>query len=715
MKQWLVSSASVLAALSASAFAQETADEDMIIVTGSQVVLGGTYDGDQVSRGARAGLLGNLDYMEQPFSSIGYTEDLLRQQQAISVGDAVRNDPTVRLAKGFGNFQEVFIIRGFPVYSDDMTYNGVYGILPRQFVAAELIERVEVFRGANAFLNGAAPGGSASGGLVNIVPKRAGEEPVTRLTAGLVGQGHLSLAADAGRRFGTDDEFGIRINAVKRDGETAIEGQERDLTVLSLGTDYRGERVRFTFDMGYQDHRIDRPRPQVTPLGDVPEVPGTDANYGQPWTYTDEQQLFGAFRGEVDLTTAVTAWLAVGGRTGEEQNVLANPNATAEGLTTAYRFDNTREDNVVSADTGISWTVATGSIDHRFVASASVIDLESKNAYALSDFINTIPGNLYEINSAAIPANDFFTGGELDNPLTTEETTNTSYALADTLSFIDGRLQATLGLRFQDIETTSFDYNTGAELSSYSADAVTPTVGVVYRATDGISVFGNYAENLRPGAIAPATSGGTPISNAGEILDPFRGEQLEAGVKFDQGSYGGTVSVFTLNQPQSIVDDGVFTDGGEVRVSGLEAVAYGEPVTDLQLIGGFTWLDAELETTDGGLNEGNRPIGVPEFQANLSAQYAVASVPGLSLDSRIMYTGEQYTNTANSVAIDSWTRLDIGAAYSWTVSENELTLRARAENVLNKNYWSSTGGFPGANYLVQGDPRTYLISLSVGL
>lgn len=67
------------------------------------------------------------------------------------------------------------MVRGFPVYSDDMSYNGLYGLLPRQYVAAEFLERVEVFRGANSFINGAAPGGIGIGGAFNLVPKRAGE------------------------------------------------------------------------------------------------------------------------------------------------------------------------------------------------------------------------------------------------------------------------------------------------------------------------------------------------------------------------------------------------------------------------------------------------------------------------------------------------------------------------------------------------------------
>ncbi|MEI4883995.1 Plug domain-containing protein, partial [Klebsiella pneumoniae] len=92
------------------------------------------------------------DEMDTPFSSTNYTADLIANQQAISVADVLQNDPAVRVARGFGNFQELYIIRGFPAYSDDMTYNGIYGILPREFVASEFLERVELLRGASAFL-----------------------------------------------------------------------------------------------------------------------------------------------------------------------------------------------------------------------------------------------------------------------------------------------------------------------------------------------------------------------------------------------------------------------------------------------------------------------------------------------------------------------------------------------------------------------------------
>src|SRR5690554_1538680 len=227
----------------------QTAQVERIQVNGSQVKLNDEYAGGQVARGGRAGILGNVDFMDSPFTAINFTEELIRGQQAKSVADVMQNDPVVRVAKGFGNFQEVYMLRGLPVYSDDMTYNGLYGILPRQYVAAELLQRVEVFRGANSFLNGAAPGGSGIGGSVNVVPKRADEQPLTRLSTGFEDEGHWYGAADIGRRFGDEEQStGLRMNLVQRGGETAIERQHRDLSVASFGIDYDSEQWRLSAD-----------------------------------------------------------------------------------------------------------------------------------------------------------------------------------------------------------------------------------------------------------------------------------------------------------------------------------------------------------------------------------------------------------------------------------------------------------------------------------
>ena len=686
----------------------EATNVDDVVVTGSQVTLTSPYAGGQVARGGRVGLFGNLGVMETPFASTSYTSELVRDQQARSVGDVLQNDPAVRVSKGFGNFQELYVIRGFPVYSDDMTYNGLYGILPRQFVAAEFLERIEVFHGATAFLNGAAPGGSGVGGAFNLTPKRAPDAPLNRLTAGLEGESELYLAADLARRFGPADDYGVRLNLVRRDGEAGIEAQNRELTAIGLGVDRRGERARFSADIGWQDHRIDAPRPTVTPVGAVPAPPAADSNFAQPWTFTDERQLFGVARGEFDLSDTVSAWAAFGGRNGEEANVLANPTAQPDGTLSAYRFDNTREDTVWSGDVGVRAELTTGSIGHRLVASASQVQSKSANAYAFSDFAS----DLYNPVVVTPPAADFFVGGDLSDPHVTERVDNSSVAVADMMSFIDGRLLATVGVRHQWIETRTYVYATGAPDVTTEGEATTPVFALVYKPTGTISLYANYAEALLPGQIAPSVSGGAPVSNVGEAFAPFLGEQAEVGLKYDLGRFGGSVSLFRSNLQSSYVDGGVFFADGEQENTGLEIAFFGEPRDGLRVLGGWTWLDAEVTRSAGGALDGNRPIGTPELQGNVNVEWDVPQAPGLTLEGRMVYTGGQAVDATNAVELDSWTRFDAGVRYETEAMGRPVALRARIENLADEDQWVAVGGYPGANYLTLGVPRTLRLSVS---
>ncbi|EKO3414161.1 TonB-dependent siderophore receptor [Vibrio fluvialis] len=691
--------------------AEETATQsseakEVITIVGSQVDLGGDYQGGQVARSGRAGILGNQDFMDTPFSSSNYTSKLIEDQQAKSVGDVLKNDPTVRQAVGYGNFQELYMIRGFPVYSDDMTLNGVYGILPRQYVAAEMLERVEVFRGANSFVNGAAPGGSAIGGSINLVPKRAGSEPLTRVTLGTQSGGQAYGAMDVARRFGDNQENGVRVNVVARNGDDAVDDQETQLGVLSLGFDHQGENFRMSADLGYQDHHIDAPRPSVTPGSAIPSLPSSEANYAQDWTYTDEKQLFGVVRGEYDFSSQTTGWIAGGMRRGKEHNLLANPTADADGNLTAYLFENVREDTVMSGDTGVRHEFSTGSVGHTVVVSGSVYQSRSKNAYVMSS--STDVGSLYDYDSLDQFAGLYY-GGSLSDPKETERVTYSSAALADTLSLFDDQVKVMLGARLQRVETRSFDYSTGEKTGDYSKTALTPSVGVVYQPTLDISLYANYSEALLPGETAPADSS----NPTGEVLKPNRSEQYEVGAKYDNGSYGAVVSLFQISKPSYMYDsNNYYTDNGEQRNRGIELSAFGEPIESVKVLGGVTLIDAEIVKNADATTEGKQAIGVPKVQANVNIEWATPFVEGLTLEGRTLYTGSQYASADNSLELPSWTRFDLGARYGMKLGDNALTLRARVDNVTDKSYWASAGGYPGSNYLVQGAPRTFVLSAS---
>ncbi len=55
----------------------------------------------------------------------------------------------------------------------------------------------------------------------------------------------------------------------------------------------------------------------------------------------------------------------------------------------------------------------------------------------------------------------------------------------------------------------------------------------------------------------------------------------------------------------------------------------------------------------------------------------------------------------------------MGARYLTQIADRDVTLRARLDNVTDKNYWASAGGASGAGYLVLGAPRTVVVSASV--
>lgn len=160
-----------------------------------------------------------------PFSVTAYTAKTIENQQSGTVGAVLRNDPSIRFSTGEGHAYENFMIRGYALDSTELALGGLYGLAPDGHVPTEFLERVEVLKGPGALLNGMAPNGGV-GGVVNLVPKRAGEAPLTRLTSSYVSDGYVAEHVDIGRRF-ADGRFGVRFNGVYGSGDTGVNEQSR--------------------------------------------------------------------------------------------------------------------------------------------------------------------------------------------------------------------------------------------------------------------------------------------------------------------------------------------------------------------------------------------------------------------------------------------------------------------------------------------------------
>ncbi|MGB6105879.1 MAG: TonB-dependent receptor plug domain-containing protein [Pusillimonas sp.] len=230
--------------------AQETAQLAPVTVTGSLPgALPPAYAGGQVARGGRLGMLGNVDVMDTPFNITNYTSQLIEDQQAETVLDVLKNEPSVRQSAPAGNPAEAsFRIRGFGLSSGSVTFDGLHGMAPASGdLSTEFAERVEVLKGPSALLYGMSPSG-AVGGAINLVPKRAGDAPLTRLTLGLESKTLWRTQVDTGRRFGANNEWGLRFNGRYKDGDKYIDDARNGGNLGALALDYRGERSRLTLD-----------------------------------------------------------------------------------------------------------------------------------------------------------------------------------------------------------------------------------------------------------------------------------------------------------------------------------------------------------------------------------------------------------------------------------------------------------------------------------
>jgi len=265
------------------------------------------YPGGVVGSGSRLGLLGNRNVFDQPFSSTSYTEKLIRDQQARNVQDVVNNDPSIRTNVPAFSGILGFFVRGFPVFAQDIAFNGLFGVADAFNPAIEPIERVEVLRGPSTLLSGVPPFGNI-GGIINLIPKRAGEEPLTRVTLGYGNDAQIYKAIDVSRRFGEAKEWGIRFNGAVNNGRTPIDNQSIHFGVAALALDYRGERLRASLDLGYQELDFQSPlRNRNVAAGvRIPRAPDLTLNQHQPWEFRDSANRQLATRAEYDLTPDLT-------------------------------------------------------------------------------------------------------------------------------------------------------------------------------------------------------------------------------------------------------------------------------------------------------------------------------------------------------------------------------------------------------------------------
>jgi len=157
---------------------------------------------------------------------------------------------------------------------------------------------------------------------------------------------------------------------------------------------------------------------------------------------------------------------------------------------------------------------------------------------------------------------------------------------------------------------------------------------------------------------------------------------------------------------------------GEQRNTGVELFVQGAVTRDLSLFGGMTYIDAKLHGAVLPAVNGKWVVGVPEFKADLAADYHPAALRGAAVTAAIHAESQRAATNINTSFAPAYATFDLGARYTLPIAGKATTLRVQVLNLTNVRYYASIAdgtivGSPGANTAYMAPPRTVQASLEV--
>jgi iron complex outermembrane receptor protein len=672
--------------------------------------------GGQVATGGRLGILGNVKVMDAPFNQVSYTADLMANQQVRGLMDVLENDPSIRNSAPIDGEADIIMVRGFELFGREIMINGIAGLGDNRGGMIEAVDRVEVLRGPSAMLNGVSPWGSSIGGSINYVLKRAEDTPTAQVTGSFASASQLGAHLDLGRRFGADRQYGVRVNTVYKNGDGAIDRTANRQAFTAVALDYRGEKLRLTADATYQEKELHGGLGAIRIGGSVPIPPAPRAanNYKQPWEVYASDNRSLQLGMEYDLTPDWVFSASHGQSLNNETYLqavssISNVNGNLSGSVFWIPGRSTNKGTNLS----LRGKLITGPVKHTLVAGFG--DVTARRGQTTLAVGTAAASNLYTpLMQPYRDGQGLSTDVDMLNRYNAKST-----AVTDNMSLFNDRVIVMLGARNQAIGSKVFSRNATTGLLTKTRDAnsnkLSPAAGLVVKFGSNLSVYGNYMESLLPG---PTLS--TYYQNSLQVYDPYPSKQYETGVKYELNKLTVTANIYqiTLQNGVELASNNadprpIFALDGEQRNRGFELNTMGEAARGVRLLGGYSYVDARLIHTQGGLTDGRRARGVPKNNLNLGSEWDLPFLAGATITGRMVTTDRMFIDTNNTRArsTPSWTRFDLGARYATKIAGHDTTFRLNVDNVANRNYWASAS----RGVLVVGAPRSVRLSVSTDL
>ena len=706
--------AALLATLCGTALAQTTAPPPAVAQTtpqtlGEVTVQSTTGDDGYSPAASTSATKGSAPLRDVPQAVNVVPAQLLRDQGARSMEDALRNVPGVAMSHGDGQRDQV-VIRGFTAIADQF----VDGVRDDALYFRDLadIERMEVLKGPAAVLYGR----GSSGGLINRVTKK----PKFGETSGeaSLGLGNFDYRrATADVNVGISDTAAFRINAAVEDSGSYRDQQfvKRHNFAPSLALKLAAQTDLLLQYTNARDKRLtDFGIPALN--GRPVNVPAStyygSSNAAQDDTTTSTMQSFAAtlnhrFNDDWSVRNVTRLYDYTLDRYNTLPGGTTDPVNLTVGRTRSFIL---RDEKGFFNQTDVTWRNQLGGLKQEWLMGVE-LGQQKKRSESVTGGADRVPlFNPGNRPAPAIPAANY----NADSAIPSHTTQDTAALYWQNQITLAPQWKALVGARYDVFgQETTFDRKLAT--LSRTDKKFSPRAGLVWQPSDVVSYYVSYSKSFQPSAEAFALA----ANNTG--AEPEITENKEIGVKLDllDGRMNVTGALFNLERTNIKNTDpanpGRQINVGTQRTNGLELTANGRLPGRWDVSTGYAWLDGRMTkslatTTSTQLPtaaiaaQGKVPALTPRNSAFLWAMKDLGH--GLRVGGGVNYVGARFTSLTNLVTLPGYTTLD--AALQYTLGQWDVDVNIK--NLANRKYYVSAHG-SNDNLILPGSPRAVQVTL----
>jgi iron complex outermembrane recepter protein len=634
-------------------------------------------------------------------------QQVLEDQNAVRLRDALRNVSGVFVGNTFGNTSDNFIIRGFE--SSTILRDGFKESFLQSDLSFDLgdVEQVEVLKGPASVVYGYVE----PGGAINLVTKKPLDNPLYNVDLSIGSYDFYRPNIDFSGPLTSDKALRYRLNLAYQSADSFRDFVDGERVFAAPVFDFKiGDRTNLSVNTNYFYDRstVDR---GIVAIGDgVADLP-IDRFLGEPDDFKRIEQFSIGYRLEHKFNDNLK--IRNGFQYLQNNESIFNTNAAEldEETGNLFRdyFDSENKYKIYAMQTDLTSEFKTGSIEHQLLFG---FDLQRNT---IDGFFRT-PSDAFDtsIEDRQTPSINIFdpiynvSSPDLSSFIFSRDDLTTTDSLGiflqDLIAFTDN-LKFLIGGRFDTI-TQKLDDDLNDSESSESNNAFSPRVGLVYQPIKPVSLYAIYSRSFAPN---------TGIGEDGSLLEPTKGTQYEVGIRNEfNSSLSATLAAYEItktNIETTNPEDPAFSIAvGEQRSRGIELDVLGKISPGWNVIGSYSYTNAEI-TESNEFSSGNKVANVPRNKASLWTTYEFqkGSLQGLGLGLGLFYVDSRQGDLDNSFELADYTRTDAAIYYK----RNNWRAGINIQNLFDIRYFET--GEIGRTTVIPGTPLTVVGSFNIDL